>query len=237
MSFAIISHTDCLRHVAPPGHPERVARIEAVSAALDDSVFAGAQRIEAPLAEDAAILRAHPESYLRRLEGASPAEGFATLDPDTHMSPGTLTAARRAAGANVLAVDLVMAGAARAVFCATRPPGHHAERETAMGFCFFSNAAIGALHAIEAHGLSRVAIADFDVHHGNGTQNVFWEESRVLFASSHQSPLYPGSGMPHETGAGNIHNATLPPGPAAPPSARSGRKTSCPRSTPTRPNF
>lgn len=209
MSFAIITHADSLRHVTPPGHPERVARIETVEAALAAPVFAAANRVEAPPADDAAILRAHARAHLAALEAAAPATGFAALDPDTIMSPGTLSAARRAAGANVRAVDMVMRGEARAVFCALRPPGHHAERAAAMGFCFFSNAAIAALHALEAHGLQRVAIADFDVHHGNGTQDVVQAEPRIVFASSHQSPLYPGTGAPHETGAGNIFNGVL----------------------------
>ena len=211
MAFVILSHPDCLSHVTPSGHPERVDRLHAVTEALAGPDFAGALREEAPLVQDGAILRAHPASYLEMVTASAPAEGFCSLDPDTHMSPGTLMAARRAAGANVRAVDMVLGGDASGAFCATRPPGHHAERKTAMGFCFFANAAIAALHAMEHHGLKRVAIADFDVHHGNGTQDVFWDDPRVLFASSHQSPLYPGSGMEHETGAGNIHNATLPP--------------------------
>lgn len=211
MTFAILSHPDSLRHLTPSGHPERVERIEAVSAALAAPEFAAALRVEAPLAGDAAILRAHPAAHLRRLEAAAPASGFAALDGDTNLSPGSLDAARRAAGANVKAVDMVLAGEVSSAFCAVRPPGHHAERETAMGFCFFSNAAIGALHALEAHGLSRVAIADFDVHHGNGTQDVVQADSRIFLASSHQSPLYPGTGMEDETGVGNILNATLPP--------------------------
>ncbi|MFV0474420.1 MAG: histone deacetylase family protein [Pikeienuella sp.] len=212
MTFAIISHPDCLLHLTPAGHPERVGRIEAVAAALRAPGFAAAKRVKAPLADDGPILRAHPRAHLERLRAAVPAEGFGALDADTFMSPGTLSAARRAAGANVLAVDMVTRGEAGAVFCATRPPGHHAERDRAMGFCFFSNAAIAALHALEGHGLSRVAIADFDVHHGNGTQDVFWSDPRVLFASSHQSPLYPGTGAAHETGAGNIVNGALPSG-------------------------
>lgn len=211
MTFVILSHADCLSHITPSGHPERVDRIHAVTEALAHEKFAAARREDAPLAEDASILLAHPDTYLQSVKDAAPDEGFRSLDPDTHMSPGTLAAARRAAGANVRAVDLVMSGDAAGAFCATRPPGHHAEKTTAMGFCFFANASIAALHAIETHGLSRVAVADFDVHHGNGTQDVFWDDPRVLFASSHQSPLYPGSGMEHETGAGNIHNATLPP--------------------------
>lgn len=211
MTFVILSHPDCLSHITPDGHPERVDRLHAVTEALAGEAFAAAKREDAPLVDDAAILRAHPASHLEMIKSSTPADGFKSLDPDTHMSPGTLAAARRAAGANVRAVDLVMKGEAKGAFCATRPPGHHAEKTTAMGFCFFANASIAALHAIEHHGISRVAIADFDVHHGNGTQDVFWDDPRVLFASSHQSPLYPGSGMEHETGAGNIHNATLPP--------------------------
>ena len=211
MTFVILSHPDCLSHVTPDGHPERVDRMHAVTEALAGERFASALREDAPLVEDAAILLAHPASYLDMIKASAPSDGFRSLDPDTHMSPGTLAAARRAAGANVRAVDLVMSGAAKGAFCATRPPGHHAEKTTAMGFCFFANASIAALHALENHGISRVAVADFDVHHGNGTQDVFWDDPRVLFASSHQSPLYPGSGMEHETGAGNIHNATLPP--------------------------
>ncbi|MEL7466250.1 MAG: histone deacetylase family protein [Pseudomonadota bacterium] len=212
MTFAILSHPDCLSHVTPPGHPERAARLEAVNAILDGDAFAAAQRVEAPLVDDAALLRAHPRSYLDYIAGSSPADGFRSLDADTHMSPGTLQAARRAAGANVKAVDMVMGGEAKIAFCATRPPGHHAEKATPMGFCFFANAAVAALHAIEAHGAERAAIVDFDVHHGNGSQDVFWDDPRVLVATSQQSPLWPGTGMEHETGAGNIFNATLAPG-------------------------
>ncbi len=209
MTYAILSHPAALGHETPPGHPERVARFEAVSAALAAPDFADALRIEAPVAERAALLRAHPERYLAAIEAAAPAAGSRALDPDTHMSPGTLEAARRAAGAAVKAVDMVLGGEARAAFSAMRPPGHHAERERAMGFCLYSNAAIAALHALEAHGLARVAVADFDVHHGNGTQDVLDREARAVFCSSHQSPLYPGTGMESETGVGNVFNATL----------------------------
>lgn len=211
MPIAILSHPDCLNHVTPDGHPERVDRLLAIGDLLDSDAFAAAMRIEAPLADDTHILRAHPANYLANIKAQSPSVGHVSLDPDTHMSAGSLTAARRAAGANVKAVDMVMGGEVGASFCATRPPGHHAEKTTAMGFCLFANAAIAAHHALAVHGLTRVAIADFDVHHGNGTQDVFWDEPRVLFASSHQSPLYPGTGMESETGAGNIHNATLAP--------------------------
>ncbi len=211
MTFAILSHPDCLDHITPPGHPERVERLHAVTVALSDPAFDAAIRLEAPLVDRAALLRAHPEAYLAMIEARAPASGHVSLDPDTHMSPGSLIAAQRAAGANVKAVDLVMGQEVKAAFCATRPPGHHAEKTTAMGFCLYANAAIAALHALEVHGLKRVAIADFDVHHGNGTQNVFWDDPRVVFAGSHQSPLYPGTGMEDEIGAGNIFNGTLPP--------------------------
>lgn len=211
MSFVIITHQDCLGHFTPPGHPERVERQEAVNDALAAAAFADAQRVEAPLVAESALLRAHPKTFVELVLASEPEQGWASLDPDTHLSPGSLLAIRRAAGACVHAVDLVVGGKARRAFCATRPPGHHAKKATAMGFCFFSNAAVGGLHALESHGLSRIAIADFDVHHGNGTQDIFWSDPRTAFCSSHQWPLYPGTGRESETGAGNIFNATLPP--------------------------
>ena len=213
MSTALVTHADCLGHVNPPGHPERVERLGAILAALEAEPFANLVRVEAPLASDAEILRAHPADYLARLEAAVPEAGFAAIDGDTFVSPGTLTAARRAAGAVVHAVDMVMAGEVRNAFCAVRPPGHHAETATAMGFCFFGNVVIGARHALEAHGLARVAIVDFDVHHGNGTQDLVWQDRRVCFASTHQMPLYPGTGAQEERGAfGQVVNVPLPPG-------------------------
>jgi acetoin utilization deacetylase AcuC-like enzyme len=213
MTTALISHSDCLGHVTPPGHPERVERLQAIQAALEAEEFAYLVRVEAPLAEDAAILRVHPARYLAAIRGRAPERGFAAIDADTYMSPGSLDAARRGAGAVVKAVDMVMAGEVRNAFCAVRPPGHHAETATAMGFCLFGNVAIGARHALEAHGLERVAIVDFDVHHGNGTQDLVWDDARILFASTHQMPLYPGSGAPEERGAhGQVINLPLPPG-------------------------
>jgi acetoin utilization deacetylase AcuC-like enzyme len=213
MTTALITHADCLGHVNPAGHPERGERLEAIEAAFEAEEFAYLVRVEAPLAEDAAILRAHPAAYLERLRGISPEQGFAPIDADTFMMPGTLAAARRAAGAVVKAVDMVMAGEVRNAFCAVRPPGHHAETATAMGFCFFGNVVVGARHALEAHGLARVAIVDFDVHHGNGTQDLVWDEPRILFCSTHQMPLYPGTGAPGEKGAhGQVVNVPLPPG-------------------------
>lgn len=216
MTTALFTHPDCLTHVTPPGHPEQVARLEAILAALDAPQFASLAREEAPLAQDADILRAHPQTYLQRIRKALPDEGWASLDADTHMSPGSLNAALRAVGGNIAAVDRVLSGEARNAFVACRPPGHHAERQTAMGFCLFSNVAIAAKYALDHHGLSRVAIVDFDVHHGNGTQDVLWDEGRILFASSHQMPLYPGSGHATETGvANNILNYPLSEGSGA----------------------
>jgi acetoin utilization deacetylase AcuC-like enzyme len=209
MPTAVIAHDDCYDHVTPPGHPEQVARLDAVAAGLEGL---DVRRVAAPMAADDDLLRAHPKGHVDAVKAAAPAEGWRSLDADTHMSAGTLAAAYRAAGAAVKAVDLVMAGEVGNAFCATRPPGHHAERETAMGFCFFGNVAIAAKHALDHHGLKRVAILDFDVHHGNGTQDLVEEDARILFCSSHQSPLYPGTGAAHETGVGNVLNVPLPDG-------------------------
>ena len=209
MATALFTHDDCLDHVTPPGHPERVDRLRAVTAALENAPL---DRREAPLADDADILRCHPRDYLDRVTAAIPENGWTQLDADTHLSPGSLAAARRAAGGNAAAVDAVLAGEARNAFVACRPPGHHAERATAMGFCLFGNVAIAAKRALDHHNLSRVAIVDLDVHHGNGTQDLMWDEPRVLFASTHQMPLYPGSGATHETGAhGQVLNVPLAP--------------------------
>lgn len=213
MTTALLTHPDCLGHVTPPGHPERVGRLEAILASLEDPAFDALLRVEAPLAAEAEILRCHPQAYVDRVRAAVPADGWVSLDADTHLSPGSLRAALRAAGAATKAVDMVIAGDAANAFCATRPPGHHAETETAMGFCLFGNVAIAAKRALDHHGLGRVAVVDFDVHHGNGTQDLLWHERRALFVSTHQMPLYPGTGDRHETGAhGNVLNVPLPPG-------------------------
>ena len=164
------------------------------------------------MAEDADILLAHPPEHLSAVRAAAPARGAVALDADTHMSEGSLTAAYRAVGGNVKAVDMVMSGEVTNAFCAMRPPGHHAEAAIAMGFCLFGNVVIAAKHALERHGLKRVAIVDFDVHHGNGTQDLVWNDERILFCSTHQMPLYPGSGAAHERGAhGNVLNVPLQP--------------------------
>lgn len=210
MKTALITHSDCLNHVTPDGHPERVARLEHVLHALEPLDL---NRVTAPLAAEDDILRIHPASYLARLRRALPTEGQQhALDADTWLSPGSLDAAFRGAGAVVRAVDMVLGGEAPNAFAAVRPPGHHAEKDTAMGFCLFGNAALAAKHALDHHGLDRVAVVDFDVHHGNGTQDLLWDEPRALLITSQQMPLWPGSGRPDETGAhNNIINIPLPP--------------------------
>lgn len=209
MTTLLLTHPACLEHVTPHGHPERVDRLRAILKELEDPAFDALDRREAPRVSDGAILRAHDPDYLARLRSASPEAGVRALDADTVMSPGSLEAAYRAAGAAVEGVDLLMRGEAANVFCATRPPGHHAERHCAMGFCLLSNAAIAALHAVETYGLHRVAIMDFDVHHGNGTQHILQRDQRVMYTSTHQWPLYPGTGSPRETGVGNVVNTPL----------------------------
>ncbi|WP_170596714.1 histone deacetylase family protein [Ruegeria arenilitoris] len=210
MKTAVLTHADCLGHVTPEGHPERVARLENILHALE---LLDLQRVTAPLAADDDLLRIHPESYIREIRDSRPTEGFRQIDGDTFMSPGSVDAAYRAAGAVVRAVDMVLGGEAPNAFCAIRPPGHHAERETAMGFCLFGNAALAAKHALDHHGLDRVAVVDFDVHHGNGTQDLLWDKARALVITSQQMPLWPGSGRPDETGEHDtIVNIPLAPG-------------------------
>ncbi len=212
MTTALITHPDCDLHAPPEKHPERVARIAAVLSALDGPEFDALTRLRARPVTSDQLLRVHPQNYLAAMDEAVPQDGYTFIDADTVMAPGTLTAAHLSAGAAVQAVDLVMAGDARNVFCAMRPPGHHAEPETAMGFCFFSNAAIAARHAQAVHGLERVAVVDFDVHHGNGTEAAFFHEPTLFYASTHQHPLYPGTGAADVTGvANNILNVPLPP--------------------------
>jgi len=201
MTTAIFLHEAAFDHVTPPGHPERVDRYGAVLQALDAPQFAGLERLQAPPAADADLLRVHPEHHLARLRDAAPADGWAMLDPDTPVMAGSWPAALRGAGAAVAAVDRVLDGAADNAFSALRPPGHHAERTRAMGFCQLSNIAVAALHALDQRGLDRVAVVDFDVHHGNGTQDALWDEPRATFISTHQWPLYPGTGAPSERGA------------------------------------
>lgn len=208
----LYTHPACLRHHPGAGHAERPARLESVLRALDHDRHASLDRVEAPPATREQLLRVHTAGHVDRVLAGEPSEGTHQLDPDTFMSPGSLEAALRAAGAATAAVDAVMTGLTQHAFCAVRPPGHHATRDQAMGFCLFNNVAVAAAHAMAVYGLNRVAIADFDVHHGNGTQDIFEREPRVMFASSHQSPLYPDSGHEHEVGVGNIINGTLSPG-------------------------
>lgn len=197
----------------PPGHPERAERLQAVDRALEAERFAALIRVEAPLGTAEQVTLCHPSSYAEPLIASSPSSGFIQVDGDTFMSPGTIEAALRAVGGAVEAVDEVMTGKARNAFVAMRPPGHHAERDRAMGFCFFNQAAIAARHAQRAHGAERVAIVDWDVHHGNGTQDIFWDDASVLYASTHEMPLYPGTGAASERGSyGTIVNVPLHPG-------------------------
>ncbi|MGB1034197.1 MAG: histone deacetylase family protein [Paracoccaceae bacterium] len=209
MTTALLTHADCLSHITPPGHPERVARLEHVLHALADLDL---RRESAPLADLTEILRLHPQAHLDAIHNAVPDSGTHQIDGDTFVSPGSWDAALRGVGAVLRATDMVIAGDVANAFCAIRPPGHHAERATPMGFCLFGNAALAAQYALDHHGVSRVAVVDFDVHHGNGTQDLLWDEPRALVVTSQQMPLWPGTGTPSERGAhGNILNLPLPP--------------------------
>jgi acetoin utilization deacetylase AcuC-like enzyme len=210
MTTLYICHPATLDHATPPGHPERADRIRVIERALEHERFAGLVREQAPMGTLEAVALAHPGSYGRTLRDASPREGSVRIDTDTVMSPGTFEAALRGVGAAVQAVDEVMRGDVANAFCAMRPPGHHAEKATPMGFCFFNNAAIAARHAQAAHGAERVAIVDWDVHHGNGTQDICWDDPSILYCSTHEMPLYPGTGAPSERGEhGTIVNVAL----------------------------
>jgi acetoin utilization deacetylase AcuC-like enzyme len=207
----LFTHSSCLAHDPGSHHPEAPARLSAVLAALSGPQYSRLERREAPEAALDDVLRVHSRRQIERLLGAVPKSGHAAIDADTVLSPASGTAALHAAGAVVAAVDAVVAREADNAFCAVRPPGHHAEPDRAMGFCLFNNAAIGALRAREVHGLDRVAVVDFDVHHGNGTQAAFEADDNLFYASTHQYPLYPGTGSASETGVGNIVNVPLRP--------------------------
>lgn len=211
MQTAYITHPDCLLHEMGPYHPESPARLKAVE---DQLIASGLlpllRQYEAPLATREQIERVHSPAYVDGIFARSPAHGMMQLDPDTAMNPHTLAAARRAAGAALLATDLVMAGEVENAFCNIRPPGHHAESARAMGFCIFNNIAVGVAHALEKYGLRRVAIADFDVHHGNGTEEIFRGDPRVMLCSTFQHPFYPHCGA--DTASDHIINVPLPAG-------------------------
>ena len=213
MTTAFFTHPDCLLHDNGPGHPECPDRLRAVLAELAKPAYDSLMRLDAPLAAQEQLIRVHAPDYVDAVFAAIPETGHIMLDADTGLCPASGVAARRAAGAVIAAVDAVLTGSARNAFCAVRPPGHHAERATAMGFCLFNNIAIGAAHALAVHGLQRVAIVDFDVHHGNGTADWAQNEARAFFISSHQSPLWPGTGRAQDRGGlGNLLNLPLPRG-------------------------
>jgi acetoin utilization deacetylase AcuC-like enzyme len=211
MTTQLYTHEACLAHEPGDYHPECPDRLRAILAAFDHPEFLPLDRREAPRADLADIARVHPRQHIERVLGAVPRAGHIAIDADTVMSPGSGEAALRAAGAVCAAVDAVVAGKAANAFCAVRPPGHHAEPSQPMGFCLFNSVAIGALRAREVHRLERVAVIDFDVHHGNGTQAAFAEDASLFYASTHQWPLYPGTGDSTETGVGNIVNVPLRP--------------------------
>jgi acetoin utilization deacetylase AcuC-like enzyme len=207
------THPAAMWHDAGPGHPEAARRLVAIERLLAERRPAFLERREAPMATLAQIARVHPAPYAEHILAAEPAEGYRRLDADTALSPGSGEAALRGAGAACAAVDAVIAGEAKRAFVAMRPPGHHAEPDRAMGFCLFDTVAIGAMQARHVHGVGRIAIFDFDVHHGNGTQAAFWDDPETLYLSIHQMPLYPGTGRAEESGAfGNIVNAPCPAG-------------------------
>jgi acetoin utilization deacetylase AcuC-like enzyme len=213
MSTLLITHPDCLEHRVPSGHPERPERLRAVENALEIEKFQSLARAEAPKAPLDVIALCHPTDYIEEVSAATPTQGIVHLDGDTSLSPGTFDAALRAVGGAMLAVDEVISKNAANAFVATRPPGHHAETARPMGFCIFDNAAIAARYAQKRYGIARVAIVDFDVHHGNGSQEIFWADKTVMYGSTHQMPLFPGTGAVIEAGEfDTVVNAPLRPG-------------------------
>ena len=209
MTTLYLTHDVCIEHDTGPGHPERPDRLRAIKKVIDTSDFDDLSREDAPMADIADIERAHPGRYIEAIHEATPQEGLVRIDGDTILSPKSWEAALRAVGSGIYAVDQVMSGNVKNVFCAIRPCGHHAESETAMGFCVFNNIAIAGLYARAKHGAERIAVVDFDVHHGNGTQAMFWDDKNLHFGSTHQMPLFPGTGAVTEAGLGNICNAPL----------------------------
>lgn len=211
MTTLLLSHSSFADHAPPEGHPERPDRIRAVNKLLEGAEFSSLKRENAEPGERRHVLRAHPEDFVEAIEQASPGagEGLVQLDGDTYMGPNSLEVVMRAIGAMTRGIDEVVAGNVQNAFCAVRPPGHHAEKTKPMGFCIYNVMAIAAHYARAEKGMERVAVVDFDVHHGNGTQDILWEERDLMYASTHQMPLYPGTGARSETGVGNIHNAPL----------------------------
>jgi len=210
MTTLLVTHPACLDHLTPSGHPERPDRLRAIDRALEDESFQMLAREQAPVAALDTIMHCHPRDYVEEIRNANPSQGMVRLDADTSMSPGTFEAALRAIGGAVMATDEVMSGKVYNAFCAMRPPGHHAETVRPMGFCFFNTAAIIVRHAQKNHGAERVVVVDFDVHHGNGTQEIFWSDPTVMYCSTHEMPLYPGTGARSERGLhDNIVNAPL----------------------------
>jgi acetoin utilization deacetylase AcuC-like enzyme len=213
MPTLFITHPACLNHLTPPGHPERPDRLRAIERVFESEKFQDLVRAEAPTAEFDTIALCHPMDYVIALRDASPSSGLVQIDADTSMSPGSFEAALRAAGGGVYAVDEVMSGRVSNAFVATRPPGHHTETARPMGFCLFNNAAIAARYAQKRYGIDRAAVVDFDVHHGNGSQDIFWSDKTVMYCSTHQMPLYPGTGARNERGEHDtVVNAPLSPG-------------------------
>ena len=237
MTTLLITHPACLAHDMGEGHPERPDRLRAIERAFESESFQMLARDTAPRAEISAIARVHPLDYIEAIRAATPTQGLTAIDQDTSMSPGTFEAALRSAGGAVFAVDEVMTRKVRNAFVATRPPGHHAELATPMGFCFFNNAAVAARHAQAVYGAERVAIMDFDVHHGNGTQHIFWNDRNVMYASTHEMPHYPGTGSLSRAGRARPDRQRAACAPATParPSARPWRSRSCRASTISRP--
>jgi acetoin utilization deacetylase AcuC-like enzyme len=238
MSTLLVTHSACLNHLTPAGHPERPDRLRAIEHALEDEKFQSLARAEAPRAEIEAITLAHPMDYAEAIRDASPSEGLVRIDADTSMSPGSYEAAMRCVGGAIYAVDEVMGKKSQKAFVAVRPPGHHAETARPMGFCLFNTAAIAARHAQKKHGAERAAIVDFDVHHGNGSQDIFWSDKSVMYCSTHEMPLYPGTGAITERGEFNtVVNAPLRAGDGGTQFKQAFEQTILPRLREFKPDF